>query len=95
MRGYVNFVEPDTPAARYFGGNLVRLTAVREKYDPDELMYAGTGRMRGSQSGCRGLNIDASVSYDSPFGECQLRRILENWFAADKQSRISLQKGDS
>jgi hypothetical protein len=39
--GYVNYVEPDTPGARYFGGNLLRLNAIRHKYDPDELMYTG------------------------------------------------------
>ncbi len=27
--GYVNYVEPDMPVARYFGGNLDRLTAIR------------------------------------------------------------------
>lgn len=41
--GYVNYVEPDTAAARYFGGNLERLAAVRQRYDPDELMYSGIG----------------------------------------------------
>jgi FAD/FMN-containing dehydrogenase len=39
--GYVNYVERDTPAARYFGGNLVRLNAIRQRYDPDGLMYSG------------------------------------------------------
>ncbi|HVQ49583.1 MAG TPA: FAD-binding oxidoreductase, partial [Mycobacterium sp.] len=39
--GYVNYVEPDTAASRYFGGNLVRLSAIRQKYDPDGLMYSG------------------------------------------------------
>ena len=39
--GYVNYVELDTPAARYFGGNLSRLTAIRQKYDPGGLMYSG------------------------------------------------------
>lgn len=39
--GYVNYVEPDTPASRYFGDNVARLAAVRQKYDPDELMYSG------------------------------------------------------
>ncbi len=39
--GYVNYVEPDTVASRYFGGNLVRLTAIRQKYDPEGLMYSG------------------------------------------------------
>jgi hypothetical protein len=39
--GYVNYVEPDTAASRYFGDNLVRLNTIREKYDPDGLMYSG------------------------------------------------------
>jgi FAD/FMN-containing dehydrogenase len=39
--GYVNYVEPNTAAARYFGGNLARLNAIRQKYDPDGLMYSG------------------------------------------------------
>jgi len=39
--GYVNYVEPDTPAARYFGGNLARLNAIRQRHDPDGLMYSG------------------------------------------------------
>lgn len=41
--GYVNYVEPDAPAARYFGGNLTRLAAVRQTYDPDQAMYSGLG----------------------------------------------------
>jgi hypothetical protein len=28
--GYVNYVEPDTAAARYFGDNLLRLNAIRQ-----------------------------------------------------------------
>lgn len=39
--GYVNYVEVDTPAVRYLGGNLTRLAAVRQKYDPGRLMYSG------------------------------------------------------
>jgi hypothetical protein len=39
--GYVNYVEPDSTAARYFGGNLSLLNAVRQKYDPHGLMYSG------------------------------------------------------
>jgi hypothetical protein len=39
--GYVNYVERDTPAARYFGDNLARLKAVRQTYDPRELMDSG------------------------------------------------------
>jgi FAD/FMN-containing dehydrogenase len=38
--GYVNYVEPDMPVARYFGGNLDRLTAIRRTYDPDAVMYS-------------------------------------------------------
>jgi FAD/FMN-containing dehydrogenase len=38
---YVNYAEPDTPPARYFGANLERLVAVRQKYDPAGLMYSG------------------------------------------------------
>jgi FAD/FMN-containing dehydrogenase len=36
---YVNYVEPDTPAALYFGSNLERLVAIRRKCDPAGLMY--------------------------------------------------------
>lgn len=39
--GYVNYLEPDNDASRYFAGNLVRLSAIRKKYDPDGLMYSG------------------------------------------------------
>jgi hypothetical protein len=39
--GYVNYVEPDSTAARYLGANLSRLDAVRQKYDPHRLMYSG------------------------------------------------------
>ena len=39
--GYVNYLEPDTPAARYFAGNLVQLSAIRQRYDPEGLMYSG------------------------------------------------------
>lgn len=39
--GYVNYLEPNTPAARYFGSNLARLTTVRQTYDPGKLMYSG------------------------------------------------------
>ena len=38
--GYVNYVEPGTSAARYFGGNLGRLNAIRQKYDPSQLMHS-------------------------------------------------------
>jgi len=39
--GYVNYIEADTPSVRYFGDNLVRLKSIRQKYDPDGLMYSG------------------------------------------------------
>lgn len=39
--GYVNYLEPNTPASRYFGSNLARLTSVRQQYDPNGLMYSG------------------------------------------------------
>ena len=39
--GYVNYIEPNTEPARYFGGNLARLIAVRQHYDPARLMFSG------------------------------------------------------
>lgn len=39
--GYVNYVEHDIPAARYFDGNMVQLNVVRHKYDPGGFMYSG------------------------------------------------------
>lgn len=39
--GYVNYLEPNTPASRYFGANLARLASVRQQYDPNGLMYSG------------------------------------------------------
>jgi FAD/FMN-containing dehydrogenase len=39
--GYVNYVEPDGAARRYFGDNLPRLNTIRQMYDPDGLMYSG------------------------------------------------------
>jgi FAD/FMN-containing dehydrogenase len=39
--GYVNYLEADQPASRYFGANLSRLTAVRQKYDPGRIMFSG------------------------------------------------------
>lgn len=39
--GYVNYLEPNTPAARYFGSNLARLASVRQQYDPTGVMYSG------------------------------------------------------
>ncbi|EUA07291.1 berberine and berberine like family protein [Mycobacterium xenopi 4042] len=39
--GYVNYLEANQPASRYFGSNLARLTAVRQKYDPGRVMFSG------------------------------------------------------
>lgn len=39
--GYVNYIEANQPPARYFGQNLSRLTAVRQKYDPGRVMFSG------------------------------------------------------
>ncbi len=39
--GYVNYLEANTPASRYFGANLSRLSAVRQKYDPAQLLFCG------------------------------------------------------
>ncbi len=38
--GYVNYVEPNASAARYFGVNLLQLNTIRQKYDPSQLMYS-------------------------------------------------------
>lgn len=39
--GYVNYVEAGQPPARYFGQNLSKLSAVRQKYDPGRVMFSG------------------------------------------------------
>ncbi|MCV7165428.1 FAD-dependent oxidoreductase [Mycobacterium stomatepiae] len=39
--GYVNYLEPNSAASRYFGSNLSQLTSVRQKYDPNQIMYSG------------------------------------------------------
>jgi len=39
--GYVNYIEANQPASRYFGPNLSQLTAVRQKYDPGRVMFSG------------------------------------------------------
>ncbi|MBV8785122.1 MAG: FAD-binding oxidoreductase [Mycobacterium sp.] len=39
--GYVNYIEANQPASRYFGPNLSRLSAVRQKYDPGRIMFSG------------------------------------------------------
>ncbi|WP_415624190.1 BBE domain-containing protein, partial [Mycobacterium intermedium] len=39
--GYVNYLEPNTPASRYFGSNLARLSVIRQKYDPNQVLHSG------------------------------------------------------
>ena len=39
--GYVNYLEAGQPPARYFGSNLAKLSAVRQKYDPNRVMFSG------------------------------------------------------
>ncbi len=39
--GYVNYLEPNGSASRYFGSNLSQLNSVRQKYDPNQVMYSG------------------------------------------------------
>jgi FAD/FMN-containing dehydrogenase len=39
--GYVNYLEAGASPARYFGSNLQRLTTVRQKYDPNRVMFSG------------------------------------------------------
>ncbi|BAX91239.1 FAD-dependent oxidoreductase [Mycobacterium shigaense] len=39
--GYVNYLEPNPSASRYFGSNLSQLSAVRQKYDPHKVMFSG------------------------------------------------------
>ncbi|WP_176357816.1 FAD-dependent oxidoreductase [Mycobacterium persicum] len=38
---YVNYLEPNTAPSRYFGPNLSRLNEIRQRYDPNRLMYSG------------------------------------------------------
>lgn len=38
---YVNYVEASQQPSRYFGPNLPRLSAVRQKYDPGRVMFSG------------------------------------------------------
>lgn len=38
--GYVNYVEPGQPAARYFGANLTRLRSLKTTYDPEGRLLA-------------------------------------------------------
>ena len=39
--GYVNYLEANSSASRYFGSNLSQLTTVRQKYDPNRVMFSG------------------------------------------------------
>jgi Berberine and berberine like len=39
--GYVNYLEANQPASRYFGSNVSRLASVRQKYDPGRIMFSG------------------------------------------------------
>jgi FAD/FMN-containing dehydrogenase len=39
--GYVNYLEAGQPPSRYFGPNLTKLSAVRQKYDPNRVMFSG------------------------------------------------------
>lgn len=39
--GYVNYLEANSSPSRYFGSNLSQLTTVRQKYDPNRVMYSG------------------------------------------------------
>jgi FAD/FMN-containing dehydrogenase len=39
--GYVNYLEANQSASRYFGSNLSKLSAVRQKYDPGRVMFSG------------------------------------------------------
>lgn len=39
--GYVNYIEANQSPSRYFGPNLSRLSAVRQKYDPSRVMFSG------------------------------------------------------
>ena len=39
--GYVNYLEPDTQPVRHFAGNLPRLAAIRQIYDPTRMMASG------------------------------------------------------
>jgi FAD/FMN-containing dehydrogenase len=38
--GYVNYLEANQPASRYYGANVSRLSAVRQKYDPGRVMFS-------------------------------------------------------
>jgi FAD/FMN-containing dehydrogenase len=38
--GYVNYLEANQAASRYYGPNLSQLSAVRQKYDPGRIMFS-------------------------------------------------------
>ena len=37
----MNYVEAGQPPSRYFGPNLSKLSGVRQKYDPNRVMFSG------------------------------------------------------
>ena len=37
----MNYIEANQSPSRYFGANLSRLSAVRQKYDPGRIMFSG------------------------------------------------------
>ena len=37
----MNYLEANAAPSRYFGSNLSRLTTVRQKYDPNRVMFSG------------------------------------------------------
>jgi FAD/FMN-containing dehydrogenase len=39
--GFVNYLEQDEPASRYFAGNTARLEKIRRHYDPKKLIQSG------------------------------------------------------
>jgi Berberine and berberine like len=39
--GYANYLEANQPPSRYFGPNLSKLSAARQKYDPGRVMFSG------------------------------------------------------
>jgi FAD/FMN-containing dehydrogenase len=39
--GYVNYIEANQSPGRYFGPNLAKLSAVRQRYDPNRVMFSG------------------------------------------------------
>ncbi len=56
--GYVNYLEANQPASRYFGANLARLTAVRQKYDPGRIMFPGlNGIVKLFENACGAVDV--------------------------------------